>query len=157
MLGRRTFLGTVGVGVTAAAAAVAATRTRGEGASVEMRDAPLANAGVVPGSRFRDCVVRSVEATADGAIGVRLADTRGQLFDLELLAHDPRTPGVARAGSLSVYMNNRGRGSTATVEEHGLAAMALARHLARREVAGAQLPVLQTLANRGKRADEVRA
>ena len=45
-------------------------------------------------------------------------------------------------------MRNRGRGVTATVEEHGLAAMALAAHLAHREAAGATLPSLPTLNER---------
>jgi hypothetical protein len=99
--------------------------------------------------------VLHLESKEDGSVSVRLADSAGRPFDIELLGYDARTPGVARAGSLGVYLNNKGRGSTATVEEHGLAAMALARHLTRREASGARLPVLPTLAERSRRGDKV--
>lgn len=161
MLGRRKFLGTVG----ATAVAVASARKLGRAGAATSGAAgrppapeldPLASAGLRPKARFGNCEVLSLERTQDGAVGVRLADTAGRPFEIELLGHDPHTPGVARAGSLAVYMNNKGRGSTATVEEHGLAAMALARHLARREAAGAKLPLLPTLSERSGGADRIR-
>jgi hypothetical protein len=151
MLGRRRFLGMVGV----TAAVLATVRTVAAG---ETRDArSLADVGVHAKARFGTCEVLGVEKTADGAVSVRLADSGGHPFEVELLGHDSRTPGVARAGSLGVYLNNKGRGSTATIEEHGLAAMALARHIARSEAAGGVLPVLPTLAERGKRAGRLPA
>jgi hypothetical protein len=157
MLGRRNFLGTVGATAVALGAlrtfadkgGVASTTPGVSGAAAKVPEVELlASAGLRPHARFGTCEVLSVERTSDGAVGVRLADKAGQPFDLELLGHDARTPGVARAGSLGIYMNNKGRGSTATVEEHGLAAMALARHLAGHEAAGVTLPVLPTLAGR---------
>jgi hypothetical protein len=151
MLGRRNFLGTVG----ATAAVLAAARTLGGAGRTGAGTEPLAAAGVHPKARFGACEVVSLENTKDGAVSVRLADSAGQPFEVELLGYDSRTPGVARAGSLGVYLNNKGRGSTATIEEHGLAAMALASHLARRQVLGAKLPVLPTLAERSRRGDKV--
>jgi hypothetical protein len=151
MLGRRNFLGTVG----ATAAVLAAARTLGGPGGSGAGTEPLAAAGVHPKARFGACEVLSLENTQDGAVSVRLADSAGQPFEVELLGYDSRTPGVARAGSLGVYLNNKGRGSTATIEEHGLAAMALASHLARRQVLGAKLPVLPTLAERSRRGDKV--
>jgi len=155
MLGRRKFLGTVG----ATAAVLAAARTLagmggGQGGARTTTE-PLAVAGVLPRARFGACEVVSLESMKDGAVSVRFADSAGRPFEVELLGYDPRTPGVARAGSLGVYLNNKGRGSTATIEEHGLAAMALARHLARRQASGARLPALPTLAERSRRGDKV--
>ncbi|HEY3820992.1 MAG TPA: hypothetical protein VGL81_27700 [Polyangiaceae bacterium] len=146
MLGRRKFLGTVG----ATAVAVAAVRSAG-GTDPDTGDTgPLAEAGLKPKARFGTCEVVSLASTPDGAVNVRLSDSSGQAFDVELLAYDAHVPGVARAGSLSVYLNNRGGGTKATVEEHGLAAMALASHLARREAAGGKLPALPTLSDRAR-------
>jgi hypothetical protein len=144
MLGRRELLGTVGV----AAVAVGAFRTLGKVGVGAHPEHLLAGAGVGPRARFGTCQVVHVERTPDGAVAVQLADGAGQRFELELLGHDPRAPGVARAGSLGVYMNNRGEGTTPTIEEHGLAAMHLAHHLARREASGAMLPVLPALLER---------
>jgi hypothetical protein len=108
----------------------------------------LERAGVKAGAVFGACSVTAVTARDDGAVAVALADTSGRSFEVELLGHDPHTPGVAHAGSLAVYLNNQGRGVTATVEEHGLAAMALGAHLAHREAAGVTLPALPTLSQR---------
>jgi hypothetical protein len=144
MLGRRKFLGTVG----ATAAVLAAARKVQEGPTGAGNANPLDAVGVRPKARFGTCEVASLEKTTDGAVNVHLVDSTGKPFEIEILAHDPRTPGVARAGSLAVYMKNRGRGTTGTVEEHGLAAMALARHLARREASGVKLPVLSALLER---------
>jgi hypothetical protein len=157
MVGRRRFLGTVGVTAVAlgawrslggtariAGSTVGAGGTAATASELEL----LARVGVQPKARFGTCEVLTLERTDDGAVGMGFADKAGQRFEVELLGHDARTPGVARAGSLGVYMNNKGRGSTATIEEHGLAAMALARHLAGHEAAGARLPVLPTLAQR---------
>jgi hypothetical protein len=167
MQGRRKFLGAVG----ATAVAVGAWRKFGRPAaeataehaslgtpagskSVAVHTATsdslemLAEAGVRAGARFRTCEVVSVTRTEDGAVAVQLADAGGERFEVELLGRDALTPGVAHAGPLGVYMNNRGRGTKATVEEHGLAAMTLAARLAQRAAAGAVLPSLPTLSNR---------
>jgi len=165
MLGRRKFLGNVGATAAVVAAASSLGELGGQDAATTttstVGEEPgegnlLVGTGIRPKARFGTCEVLSLETTRDGVVGVRLADSTGQPFEIELLGYDPRTPGVARAGSLGVYMNNRGQGSTGTIEEHGLAAMALAGHLARREASGVRLPVLPTLAERSRSADRVR-
>src|ERR1700679_2581145 len=105
MLGRRKFLGTVG----ATAAGLAAVRTFGARKPPEATGS-LADVGVHARARFGTCDVLGLEKTQDGAVSVRLADSAGRPFEVELLGHDERTPGVARAGSLGVYLNNKGQG-----------------------------------------------
>jgi hypothetical protein len=154
MLGRRRFLGSVG-GAAAAAGALATGLEAGTTSAADAAETPanpLAAAGVRPGVKFGTCEVLGVARTDDGAIGVSLSGADGRRFELEVLGHDARTPGVAHGGSLAVYVNNRGRGDTRTDEEHGLAAMALAAHLGRRETEGVALPVLPTLAERSRGA-----
>jgi hypothetical protein len=153
MVGRRTFLG----GVGAAAAAVGAARLLQTKAGSAGSESPLGSAGVVPGAAFGTCTVLDATQRDDGAIAVRMLGSDGRRFELEFLGHDARTPGVARGGSLGVYVNNHGRGDTATDEEHGLAAMALAAHLGRFEAAGGALPLLPTMAERAMRGDRARA
>jgi len=156
MLGRRKFLGTVG-GAAATAAAFGVLGTMGaSGIGQSSQEDLLRAAGVHPQARFGTCRVVQVERTSDGSLGLTLANRAGQRFELELLGHDASAPGVAGAGSLAVYVKNQGHGATATVEEHGLAAMALARHLARHEAGGARLPVLPTLSERRAGAGSAR-
>jgi hypothetical protein len=112
----------------------------------------LAEAGVRVGARFRTCEVMGVTRTEDGAVAVQLADAAGRRFEVELLGRDPLTPGVAHAGPIGVYVNNRGRGMAATVEEHGLAAITLASRLTQRAATGVALPALPTLSQRTLRA-----
>ena len=100
------------------------------------------------GARFAGCLVHDVGAVKDGSIPVTFSDTAGEFFVVDVLRHDPATPGVARAGSLAVYMNTGSLGHVRTREEHGLAAMALAAELVRRERAGASVPVLVNLTER---------
>ncbi len=144
MQNRRELL--IAMGLTAAALGVGLVSAR-----PDARESLLEAAGVRPGATFGTCSVLAVEPTANGAVALRMSGRDGRRFELELVAHDPATPGVAQAGSLSVHVNNGGRGRTATDEEHGLAAMALARHLAQREAQGARLPRLRTLSERASR------
>lgn len=90
------------------------------------------------GTKFNTCTVQEVGALEHGCVPVAFVDTRGKAFVVDVLRHDPSLPGVAQAGALGVYMKVGRRG--ATREEHGLAAMALAAELARRQKAGARLP-----------------
>jgi hypothetical protein len=99
------------------------------------------------GVRFGSCAVKNVGAVVDGSIGVTLVDAQGQSFLVEVLRDDPSAPGLAQAGSLAVYMKV-GRSQKATCEEHGLATLALAAELGRREAAGAPVPRLHTLTER---------
>lgn len=82
-----------------------------------------------------------------GAIPVVMSAADGSTFQVDVLRRD-RTrfgrSGVADTSSLSLFLSNGGRGSTPTMEEHGLGVMALARALAWRESHGAAIPPLLT-------------
>jgi hypothetical protein len=104
--------------------------------------------GIAPGARFAECTLVRVEAEVAGAVTMVFADSRGHTFDVEALRFDARMPGVARAGSLALYLRNGGGGTTPTDEEHGLAVMALASAIAQREDAGMRVPVLATMSER---------
>jgi hypothetical protein len=100
------------------------------------------------GMKVGRCSVVSVGPIVAGALPVVLKAPDGSVFAVDVLKHDRFSPGVSRAGSLAVYLNNGGSGRTSSVEEHGLAAMALAKWLARRESLGRQVPLLLTLRER---------
>jgi hypothetical protein len=99
------------------------------------------------GARFAGCLVHDVGALQDGSVAITFSDTDGQFFVVDVLRHDPAKPGVAHAGSLGVYMRIAGE-ARPTREEHGLAAMALALELGRREALGLPAPRLSTLNER---------
>jgi hypothetical protein len=99
------------------------------------------------GARFAGCLVHDVGALQDGSVAITFSDTAGQFFVVDILRHDPAKPGVAHAGSLGVYMRIEGE-ARPTREEHGLAAMALALELGRREALGLPAPRLSTLNER---------
>ncbi len=100
------------------------------------------------GMRVGRCVVVSAGPVVAGGLPVVLKSPDGSLFGVDVLGYDPMAPGVSRAGSLAVYLNNGGTGRKASVEEHGLAAMALGAWLARRESLGRAVPSLLTLRQR---------
>lgn len=99
------------------------------------------------GARFAGCLVHDVGVVKHGSVAITFSDAAGEFFVVDILRHDPATPGVAQAGSLAVYMRIDGQGKP-TREEHGLAAMSLAAELARREAAGLPAPSLRTLNER---------
>jgi hypothetical protein len=119
-------------------------------ASQSPRAGADANVGIEVGALFASSVVTSVGPVAMGGLPVRLQDRRGSSFTVDLLRHDPETPGVARAGSLDAFVSNDGDGVSATDEGHGLAAMAIAAHLAARESSGTRPPLLLTLRERAE-------
>lgn len=107
-----------------------------------------------PGTRVGNCEIVSLHAPVAGAIPVMLATGAGRRFQLDVLRRDPdegssRSVSVSR--SLAVYVCNGGDGSHATDEEQGLAAMALAALLERRERSGAARPALLTMRERAER------
>jgi hypothetical protein len=129
--------------------------------------AEAADLGLDVGRRFGTCVITGVRAPDIGALPISLVDGSGRPFTVDLLRHDPDAPtvarGIARAGSLEAYLSNDGDGVLATEEEHGLAAMAIARHfdawVAAREIdktGGATLPALLTLRERAERRKKTR-
>ncbi len=99
------------------------------------------------GARFAGCLVHGVSPVEHGGVAVTMSDRGGDFFVVDILRHDPAAPGVAHAGSLAVYMRIDGE-ARPTREEHGLAAMALALELGRREAAGLSAPTLLTLSER---------
>lgn len=167
-LGRRQFVSTVGVaaGVAAGAAATAkATTARALGLGVApssqdgRQDADAAQAvrpdpevarlfgDIRAGSRLDRWTVEAIHPVHLGAVPVVLRTADGARFQVDVLRRDPDPGarlGVANTASLSVFVANRGDGSTATDEEQGLGAMALGDALAGREAAGAPIPALLT-------------
>jgi hypothetical protein len=119
--------------------------------------APRADLGIAAGMRFGASQVERVGDPEFGAVPIRLVDPDGRGFRVDVLRHDPEAPGVARGGSLSVYVVNSGGGARTTEEEHGLAAIAIAAHLAAREAAGAAVPRLLTLTERAARREKLLA
>ena len=108
-------------------------------------------ADLQPGAAVGACKLVKVGAVAGGSVAFTLMAPDGRAFVVDVMKHDPATPGVARAGSLAVYVRNAGGGSKRTDEEQGLGAMALAGLLARREAAGGSVPALSTLRGRASR------
>jgi hypothetical protein len=107
-----------------------------------------------PGSPIGACRLVAIHGVRMGTISVVLATSQGERFQVDVLRRDtaPGAPlGVGNTPSLSVFVHNRGSGSTATDEEHGLGAMALAAALAQREAEGAVVPALLTQRQRAAR------
>ena len=103
---------------------------------------------VPAGTKLHTSALARVLDERDGTLPIVIADRHGTEFEVEVMRFDPSAPGVARAGSLAVYVNNGGDGDIATHEEHGLAAMALAAEIARREAAGKAVAKLVSLRER---------
>lgn len=174
VLGRREVLKSAGVAtlVAASTALLAARRANAESEGRRMlRPSDPARAGapaiapagpevlalfgpIQPGTRIGRWTVRAVHGVRMGAIPVVLASEEGEEFQVDVLRRDnaPGAPAaVGQARTLSVFVVNGGSGSTATLEEQGLGAMALAEALARREDEGAAVPALLTLRERTAR------
>ncbi len=161
-LGRRQFVVTVGVaaGVAATGAGRAAASplgaagesTPGAGAPAADPEVALLFGDIRAGARLDRWVVESVHPIRFGAVPVVLRAAGGARFQVDVLRRDGAGPsGVACTASLSLFVSNRGDGATATDEEQGLGAMALAAALAEREAAGARVPALSTHSERRQR------
>jgi hypothetical protein len=101
------------------------------------------------GVRVGPCTVSRVLPVENGALPVELVDASGHPFVVEVHRWDEAAPpGIARAGSLAVYLRNGGTGETRTKEEHGLGALALAALLEARERAGKPVPRLASIVER---------
>jgi hypothetical protein len=95
--------------------------------------------------------VDSVGALERGGVPIVLCAPSGARFRVDVLRVDPAdgAAGIGFVGSVSVYLRNGGDGNTATDEEQGLGAMALAEELVRREREGRRPP--PDLLTRGER------
>lgn len=78
------------------------------------------------GSKLGRWVVQAILPLSQGVVSVVLSDSVGQPFQLDVVARSeaPIAPGVSEF--FEVLLVNQGNGRTATEEERGLAAMALA-------------------------------
>jgi hypothetical protein len=107
-----------------------------------------------PGSSVDRWQIVAIRGVQMGAIAVVMATAAGARFQLDVLRRDRAAgapAGVGNSPSLSVFVSNRAQGNTATDEEQGLGAMALADALAQRESEGATVPALLTLGERTAR------
>ncbi len=103
-----------------------------------------------PGQVVGRCRLVRVLPVEQGALPFELEDPSGRRFIVEVHRRDAGggVRGIRPAGSLDVFLRNGGTGTTPTDETHGLAAMALASHLAAREAEGRPVPELSTIAER---------
>jgi|HubBroStandDraft_5_1064220.scaffolds.fasta_scaffold260063_1 hypothetical protein len=101
---------------------------------------------IAVGSRFGRWRVVAIHDVEEGALRVEVAGNDDHVFMIEILARDPSPmapqPPAATEG-LALYVRNGGDGWLPTVEEQGLAAMALAHFLAS-QGKGAAIPGLLT-------------
>ncbi|MGZ5968464.1 MAG: hypothetical protein ACXWP4_12410, partial [Polyangiales bacterium] len=102
------------------------------------------------GQKLGPYTVRAVGEIDRGGIPVILATAKGEDFRVDVLRTDPfGRAGIGVASAFSVYLRNGGDGRTATDEECGLGAMALAKELARRNRKGEKPPAqLLTMSER---------
>jgi hypothetical protein len=146
---RRTWLGATGAALVGAAFGVHAWWSRDRGGVSPLGDA------VVVGVALGRWTVVAVHPVHFGAVPVVLATDDGRRYQVDVLARDPGGPaGVANTERLSLFVANHGDGRTATDEEQGLGAMALAEHLRSREAAGWSAPSLLTLDERATQYPE---
>jgi hypothetical protein len=88
------------------------------------------------GARLLSWEIVAIEPPEMGAVRVRLRGESGAAFGIEILARDrsplaPRPP--AQTERFALHVINGGNGRSPTVEEQGLAAMALVQIIARNE------------------------
>jgi hypothetical protein len=148
----------VALGASPVSSSAAPTASAAPAAPATVPAAPVSASAVQalfgslrPGARVGRWTVVAIHEVRLGAIPVQLATADGDTFqvDVHRRDEDPLAPSApANTPSLSLYLVNNGVGSTATHEEHGLGAMALADALAEREAAGAPVPALLTLRQR---------
>lgn len=95
-------------------------------------DANVLLAPLAAGSRLASWRVERVSDLRHGAITVALTDLSGETFYLDICQRDD-APGAAvppgRSDRCDVFVANLGDGAAPTVEDHGLAAMAVAEVL----------------------------
>lgn len=95
--------------------------------------------------------IEAVHPVRHGSIAVVMRTPAGERFHVDVLRRDPEGQGpggIAESGAFSLFVANRGDGSTTTAEDEGRGALLLARYLRRREAslaaAGSPLPELMT-------------
>jgi len=138
---RRWFVGALGGSVLAAPLTAAASprgvatndRVGGEVPFLRLLT-PLA-----PGARLARWTLVAIEAPAQGAVALVLSAGDDHRFRLEILARD-RSPLAARPPAetehFAIFVRNGGDGWSPTIEEQGIAAMAVATLIRRNEAPG---------------------
>lgn len=142
---RRLVLGTLTTGVVGASLASASFATSAdlalEGVSEVTAQGPREAALLAPlaaGSQILDWKVVAIEPLEMGAVRVQLAGESGVAFAVEVLARDGSPLAAkppARTEKFALHVSNGGDGRVPTIEDQGLAAMALAQIVARNEAA----------------------
>ena len=130
---RRVVVSILGVG---AMAAPLVRSTKVAAASKPERSLDSLFMPLAPGARLARWTIGAIEPLREGAVTVIARSDGGHDFRLEVLARDaaplaPKPP--AETARLAIFVRNGGDGWLPTVEEQGLAAMALAQILSRNE------------------------
>jgi len=143
-LTRRSVVGLLSVATMVSAA----SREEGASGTGPARDPDRDPRALRAGVAFGRWVIAEAHPVELGAMRVEVLGRDGERFGLDVVARDPGSPRPpAEVGELAIYLCNGGDGWSPTVEEHGLAAMALASLLERRG-ATAKLPGLLSQAER---------
>lgn len=86
------------------------------------------------GMKLGGCTLNKIADVTHGALGILLSDSQGHAFSVEVCARDEASPpSPAETEKFQLYLVNEGDGSIPTVEEHGIAAMAIASAIRRNE------------------------
>lgn len=140
-ISRRRVVGLLGGSVALAPAIAKAFTARAEPLSSGLSadgaaDRSALLAPLCEGSRLRGWNVTSISPLVGGAVTVALASDDGHAFHLEVLARDGSplaSKPPAQTARFAVFVRNEGDGWVPTVEEQGLAAMALGAIVQRNE------------------------
>lgn len=153
---RRQAVGVVGAAVVLApsAVALASARQHEPVATPESVPAPLDGGAllepVCAGTMLGAWRVDRIGRVTAGAIPVEMLDRNGARFHLDICARDDGLGAAeppARTARCDIFVANEGTGGVPTVEDHGLAAMALAE-LVRTNEHRVELNGLETLRTR---------
>lgn len=150
VVSRRFMVHAMGVGAAAAAAGVGARVAQSGAEAAEAAEpasgTPLLDstrekseeliAPLAAGSTLGRWTIERVLPVENGAASVVVVDAAGSRFQLDICARDEQEPrnGPAQTLHFEVFLANGGDGDTATFEDHGLAAMALADVIRHNEV-----------------------
>jgi hypothetical protein len=151
-LTRRALLESSLATVAVTTAAIAAPGLVHAGAAVSEADsdpvvAPIEGFGLEPGLRLGRWKVVDVLPRAC-SIALLVVGPEGEPYQLDVLARDPRRPGVADTLRYSVFLVNGGDGSTQSNETQARGALAVGHYLRWAESHYAELPKLVTMTER---------
>jgi hypothetical protein len=108
---------------------------------------PIDSFGFEPGLRLGRWTVVDVLRRAS-SIALMIVGPEGEPYQLDVLARDPRRPGVADTLRYSVFLVNGGDGSTQSNETQARGALAVGHYLRWAESHYAEMPELMTMTER---------